>query len=98
MIVYWPLTGFEISAITAEETKGGEKIVYRSLKIVMGIVVFLYIFLNISLIGSIGSKVLANSPAPLATASGLILKESQSIVALVGIIAMLSALNAYMVG
>lgn len=98
VIVYWPLTGFEISAITAEETKGGEKIVYRSLKIVMGIVVFLYIFLNISLIGSIGSKVLANSPAPLATASGLILKESQSIVALVGIIAMLSALNAYMVG
>ena len=42
------------------------------MKIVMGIVIFIYIFLNISLIGSIGSSVLANSPAPLATASALI--------------------------
>ena len=63
----------------------------------MVIVGFVYIFLNISLIGSIGSKDLANSFAPIATASGLIFKESQNIVALIGIIAMLSAVNAYMV-
>lgn len=97
VIVYFPLTGFEICAIPMEETKGGEKTVYRSMQIVIGIVAFIYIFLNISLIGSVGSKILANSPAPLATASGLILKQSQSIVALIGIVAMLSAINAYMV-
>jgi hypothetical protein len=59
--------------------------------------IYIYIFLNISLIGSIGSSVLANSPAPLATASGLISKESQSITAIIGMIAMLSAVNAYMI-
>lgn len=68
------------------------------MKIVMAIVVFVYLLVNISLIGSIGSKTLADSPAPIATASELILKDSGIIVASVAIIAMLSALNAYVVG
>lgn len=85
VIAYFPLTGFEICAMRLVETKG-EKTVYRSMQLVIGIVVFIYIFLNISLIGSVGSRVLANSTAPLATASGLILKQSQSIVALIGIV------------
>lgn len=97
IIVYWPFTGFEISAIPAEETKG-EKTIFRSLIIVMSIVVFVYALLIISLIGSVGSTVLSQSPAPIATASGLIFKDSEKFVAIIGIIAMLSALNAYMVG
>jgi amino acid transporter len=97
IIVYWSYTGFEISAIPAEETKKQSDI-FRSLIIVMSIVVFVYILLNISLIGSVGSKALAGSPAPIATASGLILKESEKVVAVIGIVAMLSALNAYIVG
>ncbi|HEU5171977.1 MAG TPA: APC family permease [Nitrososphaeraceae archaeon] len=98
VIVYWSFTGFEIAALFSDETKGGQKIVYRSLKIVIGITIFTYIFLNISLIGSVGSYVLANSPAPLATAYGLILKESNIVIGLIGIITMLSAINAYIVG
>ncbi len=98
VIVYWSFTGFEIAALFSDETKGGQKIVYRSLKIVIGITIFTYIFLNISLIGSVGSYVLANSPAPLATAYGLILKESNIVIGLIGIITMLSAINAYTVG
>jgi hypothetical protein len=43
-----------------------------------------------------GSKTFAYSPAPLATASGFISKDSQYITATIGIIAMLSAINAYM--
>ena len=96
VIVYFPITGFEVSAIPAQETRAAEKIVYRSIRMTMIITGFIYIFLNISLIGATGSQVLANSLAPLATASGLISKESQSITAIVGIIAMLSAVNAYM--
>jgi amino acid transporter len=98
VIVYWSFTGFEIAALFSDETKGGQKMVYRSLKIVIGITIFTYIFLNISLIGSVGSYVLANSPAPLATAYGLILKESNIVIGLIGIITMLSAINAYIVG
>jgi amino acid transporter len=98
VIVYWSFTGFEIAALFSDETKGGQKIVYRSLKIVIGITIFIYIFLNFSLIGSVGSYILANSPAPLATAYGLILKESNIVIGLIGIIAMLSAINAYIVG
>ncbi len=97
IIVYWPFTGFEISAIPAEETKD-KTLVFKSLIIVMSIVVFVYLFLNISLIGSVGSTVLSGSPAPLAMASGLIFERSRPIVGIIGIIAMMSALNAYMVG
>ncbi len=97
IIVYWTFTGFEICAIPADETKGKD-LVFRSLIIVMGIVVSVYALLNISLIGSVGSAVLAGSPAPVATASGLVFGDSQKLVAIIGIIAMLSALNAYMLG
>lgn len=95
VIVYFPIRGFEISAIPAQETRPAENIVYRSMKITMIIVGFVYLFLNFSLIGSVGSKALADSPAPLAAASEFISKDSQYITATVGIIAMLSAINAY---
>jgi amino acid transporter len=98
VIVYWSFTGFEIAALFSEETKGGQKVVYRSLKIVIGITIFIYIFLNISLIGSVGSDTLANTSAPVATASELILKGLNIVIGLIAIIAMLSAINAYIVG
>ncbi|MGD1005576.1 MAG: amino acid permease [Methanoregulaceae archaeon] len=97
IIVYWPFTGFEISAIPIEETKD-IRIISRALLIVMAIVVTVYLVLNISLIGSVGYKVLAQSPAPIATASGLIYKNSGPFIAVIGIVAMLSALNAYIIG
>lgn len=97
IIVYWPFTGFEISAIPVEETKD-PSLIRRSLIIVMLIVVFLYLVLNTALIGSVGVVALAASPAPIATASALFFTHSGSLVALIGIIAMLSAMNAYIVG
>ncbi|GFO96095.1 amino acid transporter [groundwater metagenome] len=97
IIVYWTFTGFEICAIPADETKG-KNLIFRSLIIVMGIVIAVYALVNISLIGSVGSAVLARSPAPVFTASGLVFGESEKLVAIIGIIAMLSALNAYMLG
>jgi amino acid transporter len=97
IIVYWPFTGFEISAIPVEETKD-PSLIRRSLILVMLIVVSLYLVLNIALIGSVGAAALAASPAPIATASGIIFTHSGTIVAFIGIIAMLSAMNAYIVG
>jgi len=96
IIVYWPFTGFEISAIPVEETKD-PLLIRRALILVLAIVVSLYLVLNISLIGSVGSAALAASPAPIATASGLIFTHSDTIVACIGIVAMLSALNAYII-
>lgn len=96
IIVYWPFTGFEISAIPVEETKD-PSVIRRSLLIVMLIVVSLYLVLNLSLIGSVGSQALAASPAPVATAAGLIFPYSGTIVAFIGIVAMLSAINAYII-
>ena len=63
IIVYWPFTGFEISAIPVDETRD-PALIRRSLIIVMGIVVSVYLLLNISLIGSVGAGALAASPAP----------------------------------
>ena len=97
IIVYWAFTGFEISAIPVEETKD-PALIRRSLLLVMGIVVSVYLLLNLSLIGSIGSDALAASPAPVASAAGILFENSGIIVAGIGIIAMLSALNAYIIG
>ncbi|MFA4878145.1 MAG: APC family permease [Methanoregula sp.] len=96
MIVYWPFTGFEISAIPVAETKD-PALIRRSLLLVMLIVVSLYLVLNIALVGSVGSEVLAASPAPIATAAGLIFPYAGTIVAFIGIVAMLSAINAYII-
>jgi len=97
IIVYWPFTGFEISAIPVEETRD-PKIIRRSLILVMGIVVSVYLLLNISLIGSVGTETLAASPAPIATAASMLFDSSGYIVAIIGIVAMLSAINAYIIG
>jgi amino acid transporter len=97
IIVYWPFTGFEISAIPVDETRD-PKIIRRSLILVMGIVVSVYLLLNVSLIGSVGAEALAASPAPIATAAGILFDRSGSFVALIGIVAMLSAINAYIIG
>jgi amino acid transporter len=95
IIVYWPFTGFEICAIPVEETKDPPALIRRSLLIVMLIVVLLYLGLNIALIGSVGTELLGDSPAPIAAAAGLLFTHSGTIVAFIGIIAMLSAMNAY---
>jgi amino acid transporter len=97
IIVYWPFTGFEISAIPVEETRD-PTLIRRSLLIVMLIVVSLYLVLNVALIGSMGAGALAASPAPLATAAGIIFANAGPLVAFIGIVAMLSAMNAYVVG
>ena len=97
IIVYWPFTGFEISAIPVEETRD-PKLIRRSLILVMGIVVSLYLLLNVALIGSVGAEALAASPAPLATAVGILFDRSGAFVAIIGIVAMLSAINAYIIG
>jgi amino acid transporter len=97
IIVYWPFTGFEISAIPVEETRD-PKLIRRSLILVMGIVVSVYLLLNIALIGSVGTETLAASPAPIATAAGILFAHSGKFVAIIGIVAMLSAINAYIIG
>jgi amino acid transporter len=97
IIVYWPFTGFEISAIPVEETKD-PRLIQKSLLYVMLIVVSVYLLLNVALIGSIGSPALAASPAPLATAASLVFANAGPLVAFIGIVAMLSALNAYIIG
>jgi amino acid transporter len=97
LIVYWPFTGFEISAIPVNEVKD-PGLIPRSLVIVMVIVSGIYLLLNISLIGSVGSAVLSASPTPVATAVAMVFSRSGAIVAVIGIIAMLSALNAYIIG
>ncbi len=97
IIVYWPFTGFEISAIPVEETKD-PRTIPRALLIVMASVCAIYLVLNLSLIGSVGSEALAASPAPVATAAGILFTGAAPLVALIGIVTMFSALNAYIIG
>jgi amino acid transporter len=97
IIVYWPFTGFEISAIPVEETRD-PTLIRRSLILVIGIVVSVYLLLNVALIGSVGAEALAASPAPVATAAGILFDRSGTFVTIIGIVAMLSAINAYIIG
>jgi amino acid transporter len=73
-------------------------LIRRALILVMIIVVGIYLVLNFALIGSVGAGVLAASPAPIATAANLVVANSGPLVAFIGIIAMLSAINAYIIG
>jgi len=97
VIVYWPFTGFEISAIPVDETRD-PSLITRALFLVMATVILIYLGLNLALIGSAGSIALASSPAPVADAASLVLPQAGPVVACVGIIAMLSAMNAYIIG
>jgi amino acid transporter len=97
IIVYWPFTGFEISAIPVEETKD-IALIRKSLLLVMVIVTLVYLLLNVALIGSVGADALAASPAPIAAAATLLFSGAGPVVAVIGIVAMLSALNAYILG
>jgi amino acid transporter len=96
IIVYWPFTGFEISALPVDEMRD-PRLVARSLGIVMVTVAAIYLLLNLALIGSVGSDVLVASPAPIATAVSLVFSGSGYLVAVIGIFAMLSAMNAYII-
>ena len=96
IIVYWPFTGFEISAIPVSEMRDCREVA-RSLGIVMVTVTAIYLLLNLALIGSAGSATLAASSAPLVTATSRLFPYSGYVVALIGIFAMLSAMNAYIV-
>jgi amino acid transporter len=96
IIVYWPFTGFEISALPVEEMHDPRNVA-RSLGIVMITVTAIYLLLNLALIGSTGSKVLAASPAPIATAASFLFPNAGYLVAIIGIFAMLSAMNAYII-
>jgi amino acid transporter len=97
IIVYWPFTGFEISAIPVEETKDPGRIA-RALVLVMVLVCSIYVALNLALLGAVGSRELASSTAPVAYAVGRVFAGAAPFVAVIGIITMLSALNAYIVG
>lgn len=96
IIVYWPFTGFEISALPVEEMRD-PRMVAKSLVIVMITVAAIYLLLNLALIGSVGSEALGASPAPIATATALLFPTSGYLVAIIGIFAMLSAMNAYII-
>lgn len=97
VIVYWPFTGFEISTLPVAEMRDPRSIV-RALVIVMALVCTVYFALNLALLGAVGAPALAASPAPVANAVGLVLQGSGPWVALLAIVTMLSALNAYVVG
>jgi amino acid efflux transporter len=97
IIVYWPFTGFEISAIPVAETKEPARIA-RALMLVLALVCVTYLGLNVVLIGAVGAAELATSEAPVAYAVGRIFPGAGPLVAVLGIVTMLSALNAYVVG
>jgi len=94
IMLYWCFTGFEISAIPADETKN-KKDVFRSLVIVMLVVTFVYLFLNISLI-AVWQPVNCIFPAPMAGSGFYCIYGFRQLNGVYGIIAMMSALNAYL--
>jgi amino acid transporter len=95
LVIFWPYTGFEIGAIPVGEARD-RKTVRTAVLVVAGATLTLYLLLNFALIGSVGAGALAASPAPVAYAAGLILPCASGVVALVAIVAMFSALNAYL--
>jgi amino acid efflux transporter len=97
IVVFWPFTGFEISAIPAAETRN-PRAVAPALLTVMVLVCLIYLGLNLALLGAVGAPALAASSAPVVDAVGMVLPGSAPWVAVLAIVTMLSALNAYIIG
>ena len=95
LVVYWPYSGFEIGAIPVGEARD-RRTIRTAVLIVASATLTLYLVLNLALIGSAGADALAASPAPLAFAADRILTGGSTVVGVIGIVAMLSALNAYL--
>ena len=98
VVVYWCFTGFELSAIPSRPVHDPERTVPRSLVYVFFIVTAIYMALNFSLIGSVGSTALAATPAPISYAVDHFFKGWGPVVLAIAVISMLSALNAYLLG
>jgi amino acid transporter len=96
VIVYWPFTGFEISAIPVSETREPGRIPWALLTVML-LVCVVYLGLNVSLIGAVGAERLAASRAPVADAIGRVFAGAGPAVAVVALVTMASALNAYIV-
>ncbi|MEN6517410.1 MAG: amino acid permease [Methanospirillum sp.] len=95
LVVFWPYTGFEIGAIPVGEARD-RRAVRTAVLMVAGATLTLYLVLNLALVGSIGADTLAASPAPVALAADHIMAGGSTVVGVIGIVAMLSALNAYL--
>lgn len=95
LVVFWPYTGFEIGAIPVGEARDGGT-TRAAVLIVSFATLTLYLVLNLALIGSTGADALAASSAPVALAADRIFAGGSTVVGVIGIVAMLSALNAYL--
>jgi amino acid transporter len=96
ILVYWPFSGFEISAIPVAEARRPDRIP-RALLAVMALVITLYFALNVALLGAVGSEALAVSSAPVADAMARWIPAAGPLVAAAAVVTMASALNAYVV-
>ncbi len=98
VVIYWCFTGFELSAIPSKPVRDPEKTVPRSLLYVFAIVTVIYLALNFSLIGSVGSAAVASTPSPISYVIEHFFHGWGVVVLAIAVISMLSALNAYMLG
>ncbi|WP_230742862.1 APC family permease [Methanooceanicella nereidis] len=98
VIVYWCYTGFEVSAIPSGSVKDPKKNVPLSLMLVFIIVTLIYFIVNFVLIGSAGAESVASTYYPLSYVMERFYAGSGIFVLAIALIAMLSALNAYLLG
>ncbi len=95
LVIIWPYTGFEIGAIPVSEARDRGTI-RTAVLIVASATLALYLVLNLALIGAAGADALAASPAPVTFAADRAVTGGSIVVGVIGIVAMLSALNAYL--
>lgn len=98
VVVYWCFTGFELSAIPSKPVNDPDRAVPLSLLYVFAIVTAIYLSLNFSLIGSVGSEALASTASPISYAVEHFYSGWGVVVLAIAMISMLSALNAYLLG
>jgi amino acid transporter len=98
IVIYWCFTGFELSAIPSKPVNDPERTVPLSLLYVFFAVTLIYLALNFSLIGSVGSAFVASTPAPISSVMEHFYSGAGVIVLVIAVVSMFSALNAYLLG
>jgi amino acid transporter len=86
VIIFWAYAGFEISTIPAGEIKDPGRTIPRAILLGISIVTIFYLTTNIVLFGVRPWNLLKNDPAPLATATNVVLSSAPTLALIGGII------------
>ncbi len=94
VVAFWAYTGFELATLPAGEVEDPTRTIPRAIVIGMLVVAAFYFFINLVVIGALGSTAMAEADNPLVEATKVIFAWSPELAGLIALLVGISALLA----